>query len=206
MSYHFYIFPFSIDVDWDAAFELVGDGIQKIRNEIGVDSSDGFRAFLNLRLQNPKLQVSLDHLFLLTVGACKIGIFEEKMKEVLEPLSGEFSLYLHNFRNMKRNRQDLIAILEQIAIHAGRSFWWILFRINRHSEVLRIYKTQEVLVNSQPGKKTGRDGLDQPSTSYDLARSRRGGLFTGMFFIKYYIYCSLYFYVFKFFFIILICS
>jgi hypothetical protein len=32
------------------------------------------------------------------------------------------------------------------------------------------------------------------------------GLFTGMFFIKYYIYCSLYFYVFKFFFIILICS
>lgn len=144
MSYDFYIFPFSIDVDWDGAFELVGDGIQKIRKEIGVDSSDGFRAFLNLRLQNPKLQVSLDHLFLLTVGACRIGIFEEKMKEVLEPLSGEFSLYLHNFRNMKRNRQDLIAILEHIAIHAGRSFWWILFRINRHSEVLRIYKTQEV--------------------------------------------------------------
>jgi hypothetical protein len=129
VSYDFYIFPFSIDVDWDAAFELVGDGIQKIRKEIGVDSSDGFRAFLNLRLQNPKLQVSLDHLFLLTVGACKIGIFEEKMKEVLEPLSGEFSLYLHNFRNMKRNRQDLIAILEHIAIHAGRSFWWICFAL-----------------------------------------------------------------------------
>jgi hypothetical protein len=123
----------------------VSDGIQKIRNEVGSDSSDGFRAFLTLRLQDPELQVNFDHLFLLTVGACRMDVFPEKMKQVLEARSKEFSIYLHNFF-LKRNCQDLIAILEHIAINAGRNFWWILFHLNRHFEVLRNYKNQEVTV------------------------------------------------------------
>jgi hypothetical protein len=114
----------------------VSDGIQKIRKEVDSDSSDGFLAFLTLRLQNPELQVNFDHLFLLTVGACRMDVFPEKMKQVLEARSKEFSIYLHNFF-LKRNCQDLIAILEHIAINAGRNFWWILFHLNRHFEVLR---------------------------------------------------------------------
>ncbi|KAI9554203.1 hypothetical protein GHT06_019475 [Daphnia sinensis] len=130
--------------DWDSAFEFISECLEKVRQAIGTQSSEGFHQFLNKWFENPKLQFNFDQLFLLIVGACKMEVYSTKMKQILEPKSKEFSLYLHNFSSVKRKRQDFQTIFERIAFYAGRDFWWILFRLNHHTEALKTFKPQEV--------------------------------------------------------------
>ena len=75
-----------------------------------------------------------------------MNIYSPKLKEVLELKSKEFSVNLHNFSNNVnfKRQQDFNGILESIAISSGSEFWWLLFRINRHSEILKRYKHKEM--------------------------------------------------------------
>ena len=122
--------------DWDSTFEFLDDSLQKVKQAVESQAAAGFRKFLHLWLQKPELQVNFDQLMLLIVGACKMDVYTEKIKDVLQPKHKEFSIYLHNFR-MKRRRLDLVDIMKRIATHAGREFTWILFRINRQTEITR---------------------------------------------------------------------
>ena len=133
-------------LEWDRAFDFLVDSLQKIRKTTGACSSDGFRQFLNEWVEKPELQVNFDLLVLLIIGACTMNIYSPKLKEVLELKSKEFSIYLHNFiNNVKfKRQQDFNGILESIAIRAGSEFWWLLFRINRHSEVIKRYQHKEM--------------------------------------------------------------
>uniref|UniRef100_A0A0P4YE06 AAA+ ATPase domain-containing protein n=2 Tax=Daphnia magna TaxID=35525 RepID=A0A0P4YE06_9CRUS len=149
IAYNFFrtVFDHTLEIilpDWDSAMEFISECLVKVRQAIGTQSSEGFHQFLNKWFENPELQVNFDQLFLLIVGACKMEVYSTKMKQILELNSKEFSLYLHNFGSVKRKRQDLQTILERIAFYAGRDFWWILFRITRHSEAVRKFKPQEV--------------------------------------------------------------
>ncbi len=130
--------------DWDGAFEFLDESLKKIHRAVGDCASTGFRVFLNEWLEKPELQVNFDQMMLLIVGACKKNVFTEKIQEVLQPKSEEFSIYLHKFRRMKRKGQDLVVIMERIAIHAGPEFFWIFFRINRQSEIPKRFRPQEV--------------------------------------------------------------
>ena len=141
---------FFLLIDWDAAFEFVdSDTFRKIKQAVGNDSSSfGFRQLLNEWLQDKVLQVKFDKLYLLLIGACNTGVYLPKLKEVLGSASKKFSLYLINFQNVRRKRQDFIGVLERIAMLAGRDYWWILFRsgelYNRQSELLRKLDHREV--------------------------------------------------------------
>jgi len=140
---------FLLFIDWDAAFEFVDDTFRKIKQAVGNDiSSFGFRQLLNEWLQDKVLQVNFDKLYLLLICACNTGVYLPKLKEVLGSASKKFSLYLINFQNVRRKRQDFIGVLERIAMLAGRDYWWILFRsgelYNRQYELLRKLDHREV--------------------------------------------------------------
>ena len=133
----------SLIPDWDDAFEFLDESFQKIRRAVGDFTSIGFREFLNQWLETPEHRDNLDKLMLLIVGACKMGVVTDKIKNVLQSKRKEFSIYLHNFRSMKRKMQDLDVVQERIVTHGGRDFWWIAFHIGR-TEILQKFKHQEV--------------------------------------------------------------
>ena len=129
--------------DWDDIFEFLDDVIQKIERQTDRNTSAGFKEFLNQWFQKPEFQ-NFDQLMLLTVGACKTNVYTAQLESILKINSKAFSIYLHNFRNLKRRGRDLVVILERIAINFGQDYSWILFRINRHTEI----KESSLLFNS----------------------------------------------------------
>lgn len=135
---------FCVQIDWDDAIEVLDDGLQKIRQAVDQDSSNYFRQLFNQWFKKTAVQTNLDQLFLLIIGAFKKKTDFERIREVLEPRSKEFSLYLHNFNHLKRNHQDLSPILEFVAKHGGSKYRWIFFRIDRTLEGLKNYKNVEV--------------------------------------------------------------
>jgi hypothetical protein len=138
---------FSVHIEWDDAFEFLDDGFKKIQRTLGSKDGDvlidGFKHFFNRWIQEPELQINFDRLFLLIVGACKLKVYSEEMRAVFMETK-EFSLYLHHFSHLKRNDRHLLAVFNLIAKHGGSNFWWIFFRINRHSEELAKKPNHEV--------------------------------------------------------------
>jgi hypothetical protein len=137
---------FSVHIEWDDAFEFLDNGLEKIRRTLGSDVLiNGFKHFFNRWIQEPELQINFDRLFLLLVGACKLNVYFEEMRPANERMeTKEFYLYLHNFSHLKRKQEDLLAVFEFIARHGGSNFWWIFFRINRHSVKFANYPKHEV--------------------------------------------------------------
>lgn len=126
--------------DWTVAYNFVSDCLTKIRREIGNNTSDIFRDFLNSWLENPK--VNFDQLLLLVVGASEMKMYSENMKNFFQKNSQEFSLHLHGLGIF--NNWNFIPIFEQLANHAGPNYWWIFFRIHRFVESLEKIKRQEM--------------------------------------------------------------
>ena len=134
-----------IFLEWDCAFDFLMDSLHKIRVATGACSSDGFIRFLNEWVRKAGLQINFDLLLLLIVAAYKMDISTSELKDFVKLKRKEFSIYLHNFMiHVKFKWQNFNGILESIAIYAGSEFWWILFRINRHSEVIEFIKHKEM--------------------------------------------------------------
>lgn len=149
MEYFHIVFGHALETllpNWDDAFEFIDESLQKIRRAVERDSyTAGFYQFLNQWIEKPELQVNFDLLMLLLVGASKMNAyFNDKIKQLLQLNSEQFSVYLHKFKHMKRKKDDLLVIMERIAVHAGQEFVWIFFRIHRQSQIPKEFNHPQV--------------------------------------------------------------
>jgi len=123
--------------DWDTAIDIIKDCLEKLQRLKCTELRDSLRKFVSDRLQLPELLINFDHLFLLIVGAHLVGgTFPTVLQEFLMVQSVPFSLYLHQFKNLRRNGDFLFKVLETLALQ-GPDYCWIVFRLNRHNDMTR---------------------------------------------------------------------
>lgn len=167
--------------DWDAAFDILSDGMQKLRRLQCNEFRDGFTKFTSERLQLP---LNFDHIFLMVVGVhvnrcTPYAIFPTALKEILQLQADPFSRYLFNFSGKVERNKGLNnrVLTETLGVYGGPDYWWILFRLNRHCEYLKDVepkKVEDALINSMtvfPEPLTGQESVAARVVNFLLFRS-----------------------------------
>jgi len=130
--------------DWDAAFDILSDGLQKLRRLQCDEFRDGLRKFVFGRLQLP---FNFNHIFLMVIGVHLTStVFPNALKEILQLHADPFSRYLFEFQGKIVRNKELKhrVLIETLAVQGGADYWWILFRLNSHNEYLKNIKPKDV--------------------------------------------------------------